>query len=388
MKPLPDECGAVLQLTSMVSTKFGGLEKYFVELARVCRLKRYRTVIQYETPPASAAYLRELTEQSATVTVCKTTGPSPRSVLNILALLRSHRPRVIQTHFVSGYALLAVACFARGLGTRRLIALEHSPLESWCTAHRRFAYRRFEHVLGVSEAVSTTLLDAGVPAALVSTHYLGLIGHREASRDERIRLRKTWGIPEHALVIGCIGHEAPVKGLDILLHALKDVIGTRQEIHAVIIGVDPLRSELSRMASSLGLNHRIHWTGVQDEGWRALHAADLYVQPSLSEGIGLAILEAMALKLPVVASRVGGIPEAVVDGTTGYLVEPGSVGSLADGLMRSFRDPERMRAMGGMGYRRYLHLFQGERSVEALVARYFARATSVEMGSFHEPGHP
>jgi len=111
-----------------------------------------------------------------------------------------------------------------------------------------------------------------------------------------------------------------------------------------------------------------------------LQAVDLYVQPSLSEGIGLAI-KAMALRLPVVASGVGGIPEAVVDGATGYLVEPRSVGSLRGALGRTLADPERLRAMGEMGYLRYLRLFRGEQSVEKLVAKYLTGDDNVGSGA-------
>ena len=99
-----------------------------------------------------------------------------------------------------------------------------------------------------------------------------------------------------------------------------------------------------------------------------------------------ALSEAMALRLPVVATRVGGIPEAVLEGKTGLLVEPGSVSGLAGALRAALSDPDRLRAMGEAGYQRYLQLFDGDRSVDALVARYVAPSPAIEGGRLPNPG--
>jgi glycosyltransferase involved in cell wall biosynthesis len=360
----------VLQLTSMESHKYGGLERYLVRLARACRSRGLGTVIQVEERPASEAYLKDLAAEGATVAVCRTTGASLRSIVNVLSLLHSHRPRVVQTHFVTGYALLAIACFARALGVRHLVALEHNPLDGKRTWHRRLAYRRFDHVLGVSEDVSRSLLDAGVPPGLVATHYLGVLEVREADPADRLRLRRSEGIPEDAFVVGSLGYDTPRKGFDILLAAMQQLADVPVEIHAMIIGVDPRSSRLPAMAAALGVDKRVHFLGIRDDGRRILSAFDLYVQPSLSEGLPLGIMEAMSLKLPVIATRVGGIPEAVLEDTTGFLIEPGSVTALVDALRRAISGRERLRSMGEEGGRRYLQVFQGERSVDALAARY------------------
>ena len=370
MNAPPAHRGTVLQVTSMESHKYGGLEQYFVHLARACRSRGYRSVFQFERRPASEAYIQDLAGEDAAIAVCRTTGPFPLSIVNVLSVLRAHRPLIVQTHFVTGYGLLAVACFARALGARRVIALEHNPLDGVRTWHRRLAYRQFDHVLGVSEPVCRSILGAGVPDDRVSTHYLGVLGLRETDPRDRARFRRSAGIPEQAIVLGSLGYDTPRKGFEVLLAALRELRDDPREIHAMIIGVDQ-RSELSSRAESLGLQGRVHFMGIQDEGWRMLQAVDCYVQPSLSEGLPLGIMEAMALRLPVVATRVGGIPEAVLDGATGLLVEPRSVTGLVQALRRAVSDPARLKEMGDAGYSRYLDLFQGERSVEALVARYF-----------------
>ena len=127
---------------------------------------------------------------------------------------------------------------------------------------------------------------------------------------------------------------------------------------------------LPDLAARLGMSDRVHWAGIRDEGWRLLAGADLYVQPSREEGIGLAILEAMALGLPVIGSRVGGIPEAVAHGRTGYVVEPADPEQLAVAIERLLSSPSTMREMGQAGRDRYLELFSGEASVTAIANMY------------------
>ena len=98
----------------------------------------------------------------------------------------------------------------------------------------------------------------------------------------------------------------------------------------------------------------------------------MYVQPSLSEGMPIAIMEATALKLPVVATNTGGVPEVVKDGENGYLAKPGCVNSLADTLERMIADPSKWEIMGKAGYRRYQDMFTGEKSIKKLVERFYS----------------
>src|SRR5207245_1403113 len=141
-------------------------------------------------------------------------------------------------------------------------------------------------------------------------------------------LRAEQHIPQDAVVVGSIGFDTPLKGFEILFEALRRLLGEGLTVHLLIVGVDPAQSSLPARAVAMGLSGFVHWGGILDEGWQMLSAADVYAQPSLSEGLPLAVMEAMAIGLPVVASRVGGIHEAVVDRETGFLVDPGRVESL------------------------------------------------------------
>jgi glycosyltransferase involved in cell wall biosynthesis len=352
----------ILHLTAMNSPKYGALERYFVALAGVCARHGYRTILQYETRPVSEAFERDLRDAGGALLLRPTLLGPLGSLLAVAGLIRSTRPEILNAHFVNGTVLHATPAIARTLGVQRLVATVHGASDLGLWAHRRFAYDRYDRVWGVSRAATQTLLEAGVRAGILTTHYLGLLGDPQPSREARPGIRRQLGLPDEALVVGCIAFDHPAKGLDVLLHAFREVAGRHPECYLMVVGVDPGRSMAPGVAARLGLADRIRWTGIRDEGWRLLDAADVYVQPSLSEGLGLSILEAMALGLPVVATPVGGIPEVVVDGRTGFLASAPTAEALAAALERLLTDRSRWQALGEAGRRRYLEMFDGRRS--------------------------
>ena len=133
-----------------------------------------------------------------------------------------------------------------------------------------------------------------------------------------------------------------------------------------IAGRGEEEENLRRLASELGIADRVRLLGLRDDIDRVLAAGDLFVQPSLSEGLPLAVLEAMSAGLPIVATRVGGVGEAVVDGETGLLVEPGDAPGLALAVRRLLDDPIALASFGESARRRA----RPEFSVDAMAAHY------------------
>jgi glycosyltransferase involved in cell wall biosynthesis len=230
----------------------------------------------------------------------------------------------------------------------------------------RYVYDRFDHVLAVSDAVRDNLALGGVNPSRLDTLYLGLLGERERDDASRRESRANLGIPRDAVVVACIAFAAPVKGVDILLNALRRVAQTHRDVYLLQVGVEQTGSSLNDLASELGVGERVVWVGVIDDGWRLLSAADVYAQPSRSEGLPFAVMEAMAMGLPIVATDVGGVSEAVIDGETGFLCMPDPV-SLASALERMLADPGRWDDLGARGLARYQAIFDGTTSVDRLV---------------------
>lgn len=362
---------AILHLTGMHSTKYGALEHYLVEVASLCASKGYQTVLQYESMPQSTLYLQDLKDVNAEIKVLSTQTNLYQSLLRLTALIAAVRPETVQTHFVNKNVLFVTPKLARLWGAHRLIAMVHSNPHFKGKSPRRLAFNQYDHILPVSEAVAANLVYAGVEPGIITTHYLGLSGLRETSAQLRAQYRQEFGIPSQAPVLACIAFDAPFKALDILLTAFAKVVHNYPQAHLIQVGVDPERSNLPGQAANLGLSDKIHWAGIRDNGWQVLNAADIYVQSSrFAEGLPLSIMEAMALKLPVIATQVAGIPEAVIDNESGYLVEAGNPDYLAQAIQRLLNQPDKWKAMGEASYLRYLQLFQAENSVKSLVEKY------------------
>jgi len=257
------------------------------------------------------------------------------------------------------------------LGVKKAITLVHGLSRLKKTSLRRFGYSWYDKVLCVSNAVASGLRDAGVKSKIISTHYLGLLGKREKSDGHREKIRQEFKISAEAKVLACIAFDNPVKGVDILLNAFCIVREKFPKLHLIIVGVDEQSSALPSQANALGLSDCVHWAGIRDQGWRILNAADIYVQPSRSEGLPLAIMEAMSLELPVVASRVGGIPEIVADGKTGYLFSPEDIPDFAAAISKMLSSPFRTKFMGKEGCLQFQQQFRGEKSIKKLVENYY-----------------
>ena len=357
----------------MRSTKYGGIEHYIVETARQSNEYGYKTVVQYEECPESTTYCNELKALGVKVVILRSNINLLQDARQITKLIRTVRPTVIQTYFPSRSTRLLTPIIARMLGVHKTIATVLSMYHfSKTSLIARFSYNRYDKVMCISNAIAKNLLDAGVNPHSISSLYMGVFGHVQYSEELRYQLRSELQIPKQNKVFACIAFDVCFKGLDVLLRSFEKVSEDRSDINLIIVGVDPEQSQLPGLAETLGISERVHWAGIRDEGWRVLSASDIYVQSSRSaEGLSIATIEAMALKLPVVATRVAGPAEIVLHEETGYLCEPDNVESLAE-VMRSILDqPEKWKKMGEAGYQRYVEMLRGEKSVEKLIQSYY-----------------
>lgn len=171
----------------------------------------------------------------------------------------------------------------------------------------------------------------------INTIYNGITVLDFSDKDElRSHFRNKWGIPQDCTVIGTIGRLHPVKGQVFLVEALKILIKDFSDLHLLIIGEGSLHAELQDLLSSYGLPHTM--AGYLPSAWQALPAMDIFVLPSLDEGMGLVLLEAAQAEIPVVASRVGGIPELMADNSEALLVSPADPLALSQACSRILKD--------------------------------------------------
>ncbi|MCR9126517.1 MAG: glycosyltransferase family 4 protein [Rhodobacteraceae bacterium] len=148
-----------------------------------------------------------------------------------------------------------------------------------------------------------------------------------------------------------VGRLAAVKGVPVLFDAMADVIAAHPDVHLVLIGDGPERASLERQCARMGLSAHVTFAGYrsQAEVATALSETDIFVLPSFAEGVPVVLMEAMAAQVPVVTTRIAGVPELVQDGVSGLLVPPGAVAPLGEALRALLADADRRRAMGASG---------------------------------------
>jgi glycosyltransferase involved in cell wall biosynthesis len=227
-----------------------------------------------------------------------------------------------------GVAWLQTNMYGPGLRVARLSRLK-TPLDRW-------AGRRFDHVVAISRAVEQFLVtDYGYPPATVSCIPLGW--------DGAPRPRQADGRPP---TVVCVAHFRTEKGHAVLLDAFALVRDEIPDARLVLVGQGELADALRAQVDRLGLGDSVEMTGPVADVWPVLARADVFALPSLSEAYGIAVAEAMAAGLPVVASAVGGVPELVEDGVTGELFPVGDHRALAAHLVRILGSPELAARMG------------------------------------------
>jgi|Deesub1362A_J573_1020465.scaffolds.fasta_scaffold00162_22 glycosyltransferase involved in cell wall biosynthesis len=169
--------------------------------------------------------------------------------------------------------------------------------------------------------------------------------------------RDTVGVAKDMPLIGTVARLHEQKGVDILIDAAHIILKKGIRMGVLIVGDGPLKDELILRAGQKELGNNVRFVGFQRDVYGYLSLLDVFVLPSRWEGFGLSIIEAMATGLPVVATRVGGIPEVVEDGRTGFLVEKDDAHALADRIIYLLRNPLARREMGHRGLERYHSTF-------------------------------
>lgn len=237
---------------------------------------------------------------------------------------------------------------------------------------RRYELPSADAVFAVSRDVEVSLKAGGVKPERIHVLHSGIDLALVPASPSNAEFRHRHGIPPAAPLLGTVANLFPRKGYDVMCRALSVLRRRRPEIHYLIVGTgDPGYEQMLRaLVQSLGLGGHVHFAGFQEPVYPALAAMDVYVHPAIMEGFGIALLEAMAMAKPVVATTTGGIPDIVVHEETGLLVAPGDPEALASAVGALLDDTSRWAALGRAGRQRVERLFTVDAMVSKLTACY------------------
>jgi glycosyltransferase involved in cell wall biosynthesis len=301
-----------------------------------------------------------------------------RPLWRLRRLIAKGKPSLVHAHLPPAELYARVALLGIPASSLPLIISKHND----CPFHRipgesvveRWVDKRAAAVIAISEAVAQFMERRGVgtaPGQMETIFYgidIGAYGRVPAA--EIADLRDQWGAERDTLLIGFVGRLVPQKSIETLIHAFALLRRkTRCDAKLVIVGSGPLQSALRSFARNEGVSDRVVWAGFHENIPAVMRAFDVFALTSLFEGFGLVLIEAMAARKPVVATRVSAIPEVVVDGETGLLAEVKSAKSVAEALERLL-DPAMRERLGSAGGRRAFEHFTLERMCQATDAVY------------------
>jgi len=283
-------------------------------------------------------------------------------------VLRRLAPGFDVVHFHTARAH-ALAPLSRGRGARLVVTrrMDYVPAGG---PYVRFLYNRaVDAVIAISEGVRTALIRVGVRAERIRVVPSGIDARALAAPPAaRAAVRREWGLGDDEVAVVALGALEVRKGHAVLLAAAAGLASAAPRLRYVFCGEGRQAKALAGAAAALDGAARL--VGFRRDVAACLAAADIVALPSLQEGLGVAALEAMAAGRPVVASRVGGLAEAVVHEETGLLVPPGDPTALAAALARLARDPDLRARLGAAGRARVLARYTATRMAEGTLACY------------------
>lgn len=327
----------------------GGAEQLLVSTAGHIDRRRFAVEVAYVLPWKDA--LVEPLEARGVPAHCLGGGRAfdVRWVARLRRLVRSRPFDLVHAHLP--FAALG-ARLALGPGGPPVVYTEHNVWERYRPAMRwanALTYRRNAAVIAVSDAVQASVRaheNAFVRVPSIETVVHGVdLDETHHGADAARRARRVLGLGPDELVIGTVANFTPKKDQHTLLAAVA-LLPRSLPWRLVLVGSGPLEVSLRAAVDELGLGHRVMFAGSRDDVPEILPAFDVFVLSSRYEGLPISLLEAMAAGVPVVATAVGGIPDAVADGVTGVLLPPGDPGVLADALGGVLGDSDRRVRMG------------------------------------------
>lgn len=329
----------------------GGTETHILELAS--RLDRSRFTVTVCTFKPGGIMAQELQKRGVRVlSLGGTEKLDARIIIRLFKLLRAEQPDVVQAFLF--WANAAARACGRILRAFPVISSYHDEIvsEGWLVRLvDRLTLKWTDRIVCCSGAVSRSVVSR-IGGKIEHCAIIPFGVNTDQFEPTAAATRRELGLRDDGKVIGTVCRLVePKKGLRILLQAMAELARRygQPPCQLLIVGDGPSRHELELLREQLGLSSWIVFTGSRRDIPRVLHALDVFVLPSLYEGFGIAILEAMAAGTPVIATAVGGIPEFVLPGETGLLVEPENIEALADAIDRLLSHPQQAQAMGAKG---------------------------------------
>ena len=362
--------------------RIGGTETFARELSLQLAERGWQSVLCFLSEPTPEVR-RFLDLPNITFEVLENSTNGNRTARRDLALImRKHRPDIVHLHYVSFLNLSSWG--ARFQSTKQVFFTDHHSrpaghVQARAPFWKRTAARLINQPLNQVVCVSNygyecmTAVDL-LPRNRFRMIYNGVdLSRVKAAPGLATKFRERYAIPADRAIVTQVSWIIPEKGIADFLETARLVLRQNRNVQFVLVGEGTNREQYARDATAMGLGDRITWTGLVDDpfGEGVFQAADVVCQFSRWEEVfGWMIAEAMAHGKPVVATRVGGIPELITDGVTGHLVGRGDTTAMSDRILKLLGDPELRERMGAAGREVAACKFDLRTTVSQLIESY------------------
>jgi glycosyltransferase involved in cell wall biosynthesis len=287
-------------------------------------------------------------------------------VKRLRQVLRQYPRAIVHSHGYKPDILLSVLGAPQTLGCLATCHnwISESPKMRLLEALDKRVLRGFDHVVAVSGEVSAQLITSGVPSQKVSLINNG-ISAPVVGYDAGQSVRSEFDIPMSAKLVVLIGRLARSKRIDLLLTAVSS-LPPSMDVHVLVVGEGEQSQSLVELVRRQHLESRVHLCGYRSDIAQILVAADLLALTSEKEGLPIVILEAMAMRCPIVATRVGEIPQVLRDGRDAWVVPPNDVGAITVALWEALEHPELAKARAASAHAQFISYY----SRDSMGARY------------------
>lgn len=329
--------------------EIGGPGKTILESFRAIDHSRFSLhlgVFRAPTDPADTPFLEAARAIGMPIHELRASGPyDPRQVARLSAMVREGQFDIVHAHEAVSDVLTYAASFLHRVP---IVSTAHGWIANsrkgrMMVALDKRVLGRFDRVIAVSRKMQGDLLEAGVPGEKVTLLHNAIVLEKYRRTDGPGTLESLVGKKPAGPVMVSIGRLSPEKGHADLIDALALVAAQGRHVFTVLAGEGPSRPDLEQRIRATGLEEWVCLPGYVSQPARLLQDADLMVLPSHTEGLPNAALEALAMEVPVLATRVGGTPEVVTDGETGRLVPARAPGALAAGILDFLADPAKWK---------------------------------------------
>lgn len=312
-------------------------------------LKRNGYSFHYVVQPGSPLH-RKAEEASLPVFPLKMSSEADAlSILRLSIAMKRKKCRLVNFHDAHSVAVGGAAASLAKVPIRVISRRVDFPLKKNVLSRRKYT-KNVDAIIAVSKGVKDVLVEGGIEAQRIHVIPDGIDFAPFEDKTSKDYLRQELSFAPDDFLVGIVAHLADHKGHKYLIEASKYLREQTPKIKIIIVGEGPLKMELREQAKEIHVEDMVFFLGFREDVPQILNSLDMFVLSSYLEGMGSSLMDAMACRLPIVATRVGGIPEVVKHGQTGLLVSPRSPKSLAKAILKIYEDKELAQRLGQKGY--------------------------------------